>query len=866
MGDENFESMFQDLTGHAPLSWQQRLYKEWIDSDRKIKPVIDLPTGLGKTMVMAIWLIARTENPELGRRLIYVVDRRTVVDQATDIAQRLVARPITKWMHENFRGGPPSISTLRGQFADNREWTRDPSKPAIIIGTVDMIGSRLLFSGYNLSPSLRPIHAGLLGQDSLVVLDEAHLSPAFDCLLSQIHHAQTGRAIALQRSPRCEPRPMRIITMSATLGRNSDAFTLTKEDETDSIVQKRISSVKRLHLHHADDVRTEIISRALLMADRTERVIIYVRSPDEAKKIGAQLRKTYSESVEVLTGTMRGYERDKQLSCPVFRRFFKPDDPEPNTKPTFIVATAAGEVGVDFNADHLICDLTPIDSLIQRLGRVNRRGLSPAEVHLVVLSAPKISTDYDKRCAATLALIESITTQQDGTRDVSPRALRDLNITDAERSPKPPILPLTDILIDAWSMTSIRNALPGRPMIEPWLRGDDENEIPQTIVTWRIELDHITDFDVLQEAMESYPLKPHELLREKTEVIVKALAAMPEELWTNCALINGTDSKSYHLDELAKRARMGRDRLIAELKDKTLVLPVSIGGIDQAGMFSDWGQIDLPPRVDVADIDEESRSKRKRIWCGLEEPEDELAPPPDLIINSEDEIPQLGDGMRFINAVRIQFNTDGEPTQWLAYFAAEIEGNRNWSRRKQSLNDHVNDVVNCAKAIVGELQLSADLAGAIEMAARYHDTGKARELWQTYARRTQADEILGKSNKYLHWQTLGQTREDCFRHEFASLCDVAENEEIKKHPQKDLILHLIASHHARGRPHFDNTFDPEAPANVNPDAIATEVPVRFAKLQRTFGRWGLAWLESILRCADQRASAKHDERKVEGNK
>jgi len=44
-------------------------------------------------------------------------------------------------------GGALAVSTLRGQFADNRQWADSPSQPAIIIGTVDMIGSRLLFSG-----------------------------------------------------------------------------------------------------------------------------------------------------------------------------------------------------------------------------------------------------------------------------------------------------------------------------------------------------------------------------------------------------------------------------------------------------------------------------------------------------------------------------------------------------------------------------------------------------------------------------------------------------------------------------------------------------------------------------------------------
>src|SRR5262245_34031551 len=83
-----FRQQFKLLTEKAPLLWQERLYRDHFIKN-KLPSVIDLPTGLGKTMVMAIWLIARSMNCELPRRLIYVVDRRTVVDQATDLATSL---------------------------------------------------------------------------------------------------------------------------------------------------------------------------------------------------------------------------------------------------------------------------------------------------------------------------------------------------------------------------------------------------------------------------------------------------------------------------------------------------------------------------------------------------------------------------------------------------------------------------------------------------------------------------------------------------------------------------------------------------------------------------------------------------------
>ena len=74
---------------------------------------------------------------------------------------------------------------------------------------------------------------------------------------------------------------------------------------------------------------------------------------------------------------------------------------------------------------------------------------------------------------------------------------------------------------------------------------------------------------------------------------------------------------------------------------------------------------------------------------------------------------------------------------------------------------------------------------------------------------------------------------------------------------QDLVLHLIAAHHGRARPHFpqDESFDPERD-ELSSGSIATECPVRFGRLQRKYGRWQLAWLESLVRAADYLASQK----------
>lgn len=108
----------------------------------------------------------------------------------------------------------------KGEFPSSREWPSDPSRPAVICGTVDMIGSRLLFSGYGVGFKGRPLHAGFLGQDVLLVHDEAHLEEPFQRLAAGIEDVQKGfegervaprlHVLALTATPRGAENPLRI--------------------------------------------------------------------------------------------------------------------------------------------------------------------------------------------------------------------------------------------------------------------------------------------------------------------------------------------------------------------------------------------------------------------------------------------------------------------------------------------------------------------------------------------------------------------------------------------------------------------------------------------------------------------------------
>src|SRR5262245_49098426 len=88
MSDLVFEDYFRALTGNDPFPWQCCLYQRFIAGN--FPASCNLPTGLGKTAVIPIWLIALAQaSDRVPRRLVYVVNRRTVVDQATREAERI---------------------------------------------------------------------------------------------------------------------------------------------------------------------------------------------------------------------------------------------------------------------------------------------------------------------------------------------------------------------------------------------------------------------------------------------------------------------------------------------------------------------------------------------------------------------------------------------------------------------------------------------------------------------------------------------------------------------------------------------------------------------------------------------------------
>lgn len=148
------------------------------------------------------------------------------------------------------------VAVLRGGMYRDGSWAESPTQPTVCLSTVDQVGSRLLFRGYGVSPYQRAVHAALVGNDALVLVDEAHLSRPF---------AETLRAVEFYRSERWAEAgrhvrtPFQAVVLSATAGDpvgpvvddgrvRPAAVGLTAADRADPKLSRRLAARKLARL------------------------------------------------------------------------------------------------------------------------------------------------------------------------------------------------------------------------------------------------------------------------------------------------------------------------------------------------------------------------------------------------------------------------------------------------------------------------------------------------------------------------------------------------------------------------------------------------------------------------------------------
>ncbi len=522
-----FPSFFRSLWSCDPFPWQRLLAERLAEG--KWPRVLDLPTASGKTACMdaAIYALAAQADRLVWertapRRIWFVVDRRIVVDEAFERAEQIAGKLLAakdgplKEVADRLRAisgteKPLAVARLRGGVLRDDGWARLPSQPAVITSTVDQLGSRLLFRGYGHSARTASIFAGLAAHDSLILLDEAHLSVPF---------MQTLEAVERFRGEDWAEAPIRtpfaFCMLSATPPKGIAPEDIFPGPERDAaldhpVLRTRMQAAKPAELVEVkarktdgnDPLVEEAVARAgdFAVKQGIGRVAVVVNRVATAQAIERKLREAASEQADVvlLTGRLRPLERDRLVER--WKPALRANRPEVAERPLIVVATQCIEVGADFSFDAMVTEAASLDALRQRFGRLNRLGAAASAPAAILIRADEAKAGYEDIVYGTALpacwelLSELAETQGEGKKQ---RKIVDFGIAT-----------LDGLLSDVDDLTPYIAPVPDAPMLLPahldllcqtspvpyvqpdiqfYLHGVGRGE-PEVRVVWRADLD-----------------------------------------------------------------------------------------------------------------------------------------------------------------------------------------------------------------------------------------------------------------------------------------------------------------------------------------------------------------------------------------
>lgn len=758
----DFGEFFHAATGKQPYKFQTRF------AEGDLVDVVPLSTGFGKTSMAVLgwlWKLLHTDQ-EVGRRLVFCLPMRTLVDQTQKNVKEWLGNLVrAKLLQED----QVQVHVLMGGSTP-KEWGEHPDKPMVLIGTQDQLLSRALNRGYGMSRYLWPVHFAWLNNDCFWVVDETQL---------QGSGLSTSAQLQALRESLGTFGPAHTLWMSATLPLTS---LQTVDNRNKALKVFELSEPESAEVRHLIDA-TKVLSSLPVpfLGDKgcdfkalAKRIVAHHRLGNLTLVVVNQVK-----TARLLYAEIRKLQPDALLIHskfrPVDRAGIQSTALRENWK-GILVSTQAVEAGVDLSADTLVTEVAPWSSLIQRFGRCNRNGTQEGRVFWMPLLTQTALPYEEDSIRDSIKLLEELP-------EVSIRTLQDLPASGSVRFP---VIRRKDIL----DLFDTQASLDGFDIdISAYVR--DLTEDSDVSVCWRDWVGETPNHDMGD-------FHPSEIcsvpIGEFRGLLKKSPAWCWDTLEGDWVLVS---------DPVPGRAY--------------LVKP-SFGGYYES---SGWtgNEKDQPCPVEV--------SERAR--------------------NDSD---------------------DQDP----------------WSTRGKyvTLKLHSKDAGDFARLLVDTLAnvLPPELGDRVVLSAAQHDIGKAHSVFQTML--TEKLEP-GDSRREVLWakserKFSGKSKRPGFRHELASALMF-----LQDHPEKDLEAYLILAHHGKARMSIRSkmtekeppggrfalgVWDTDVVSYDNKDYALSNLDLmglgrrswvnRVLGLVDQFGPFRLAFMESLVRVADWRASNKEE--------
>lgn len=881
-----FDAFFARAFARDAARCKPHPYQRAIATEEHLPELVCVPTGCGKTAAVVLgWLWRRFHHENAAirastpRRLVYCLPMRALVEQvrsnATSWLQNLDllggdvddrGRYKPSWAE----GRVPLFTLMGGE--ERVEWQAFPEREAILIGTQDMLLSRALNRGYGLFPAYWPIDFGTINADSVWVLDEVQLMGVGRTTSAQL------QLLVPKKSEHVSVPDRHTIWMSATLGAQNGPLpdsgrgavdtptwmrspergggsahlrvqTLSKEErdpprdgKAPTTLQAVVQAVKRLDLRIAGVRRWTAESDALLdavLANTPKTLTLVVTNTvARARALHEKLQEKTTDRPEsdrpdvvLLHSRYRPWDRAHAMNR------VTSDVP---TAGRIVVSTQVLEAGVDLDADRLFTEIAPWPSLVQRFGRLNRRGRR-TDACAVVFDIPfddskvrkltkKEERDKALAEAQTAAArpydwqdIQQGRSQLDQLGDTLPTLDR---LPDLPLALEGPVLRRTHIE-DAFDTDLDLSG--GHVDVSAFIRARDRDL--DVYVLWRGICDDLDD---------QPPPHPDEICAVPIYELIQAMRG----------------KRAFRLGFPKKRRRKhaweeititdGRVRV-----GDTIMVDLELGGyLEEHGWLGSDGT-SQKPNTYIAQRDE------RRVWLRG------TSNGPEVIADLDDKA---------------------------AGYTGRDRDPRSFVRRWMTLEEHLDAAQKRAEEIVADL-VSPVLKQRIALAARWHDVGKALERrrsdgtvahpFQEMLRSAGKPEAGHPGDGVLYAKSNRRGGKAAgFRHEVASALAYLE---VERDPD-DLVAYLIMCHHGKVRL-LPEPWDEERMDDANGVRPADQVsaagmkgltasgePVpcdpgkllgtkdspswqgRVVRVLAEHGPFELAFLEALLRVADWRAS------------
>ncbi len=840
-----FDGLFTALLGERPFAWQRAVAQgEWPE-------VLIAPTGSGKTAgVTLAWAHRRLLNPDTTpSRLVWCLPMRTLVDQASEEIRRWLSRLEEHRIDPDNRiPRADAVHVLMGGV-DSGDWLRKPERPSILVGTQDMLLSRALLRGYATSRALWPMEFALLHQDTQWVFDEVQLMGAGRATSAQLEAFRRQERRRADRHDRTAVgRPCRSLWISATLEpewlRTVDHPVPTRVMRVDPAQQgdNRLRALahapKHLHRASATPESASAQHEKEYVAGLAESVVTAHRTGSMTLAIVNQVKRAQALHTKI-RGILDGRDQPTPALALLHSRFRPADRKREMGKvlnkvgnrgkqaDVIVIATQAVEAGVDISAAVMVTELAPWASMVQRFGRANRRAEVPegANVCWVDLLERVTGNEPAARKQATELsrpyLVDELRESRErlaGLRDVAPAHLP---------GPGPIAAPLRVIRRkDLHDLFDTDSDLTGFDVdISPYVRDAEDTDIR---IFWR-------ELTAPREGTDDGPTAPGS-----------------EEL---CAVPIGQARKWIR----ASRKKAARTVFFVR---------------DPQWRRREEGAASHPPG-----------------WVPFHD-----EPWPGLTLLADVAAGGYSDELGFTGVTK----HCPDPVSQDAPADGASDGHdgdpRSEASRPVRLADHLRHVSLESSALTRALGLDDQTSTLLTRAARWHDLGKAHEVFQDTMRRGLNGHEVPEGD-YLAKTVKSNLRHGraYFRHELASALAFLSHRDWSR--EADLTAYLIAAHHGKVRmnlralPRESGPAEPERrnarfargvwqgdelpplelPGNEEWEGGALTLSImelgwdkttreswteRTRELLARHGPFELAWLETLLRIADWRASAK----------